>query len=816
MVATGVVRLGGMQSGGTRVLEAVDWARATQYLASEMPYPAEVSGTVSIDTTTGSITGTGSLDVLIDGTQRIAIVEGDFALNASSGRVTGDVAAGVPLGDYGKVGLSSLQDVSVDVATGEIHARGQATLTPVPGVSTVLSGTFVVQPKAFKLAYAGQLDLEAGSVTIPLRGVEAEIDFTNGYFSGRSSSVEIPNIGTIVETSTPQAEFVLDASEGRLKFSIDTGVSSSLTLGNITLSLGTGGPGFAFEINLSTGYFYLQVSSIDLGAGSINNVEIEIDPSGNILFEPEYTVPGYLSDPFYGQIRFAGDVSIMIPVANDGDEGGAWPEDEREPEQTASQSEKAVGLMLNVKGEQVIRVPDGDGFLWATNATLGIELSAGVATLGIEMGGTTSVYALGGDDPLLAIGLGVEGLALKDLGLSMPDALGNIALQPGQTAVFVYHLADQQLEGAGIYTYLGLEVTGQFTVTASTGMTVSGQLDVPLGGVHVGVTGALDWEGNLLVTGTGDLTWLGLTMASAGFTLDNDGLYVNGTVTIPAVGAAAVAGSVASDGTFSFSGMANVNPGGLGQMTAAVHWTHTNLTLAGTVQTPVGDATVSGTASASSFLLTGSGSLGLGGFTMAAASVTLDSATGLYAQGAVSVPGAGSVTLSGAIQKNGYFTLTGSGSLVPGGFQLASASFSLTKSAAGTSFQANGSLYLGGATVASASLSIGADGSFSGSGSVNWGGFTISASVSMSSAGAVTLSGSIAVDATYSGYGIEGTLSLSASSSGSVSAEIDFRAKLAGETVFSGTASVSSSGKVKFKACVCGWSWCCASVTIYL
>jgi hypothetical protein len=39
---------------------------------------------------------------------------------------------------------------------------------------------------------------------------------------------------------------------------------------------------------------------------------------------------------------------------------------------------------------------------------------------------------------------------------------------------------------------------------------------------------------------------------------------------------------------------------------------------------------------------------------------------------------------------------------------------------------------------------------------------------------------------------------------------------LAGYTVFSGEADVSSSGRLHFRACACDYSYCCVDVTIYL
>ena len=817
--ADGTVQIGGWQSGGSRHLQSADWRRAEAYLAGERDYHVELDGWVEVDMDASTIAGNGSLDVLVGG-ERIAIMDGDFELDAEDGTLTGAVNASVDLGPWGKVHLA-LDGAFVDVRTGEIYAEGEATLTPVPGLSLVLQGSFVVQPEALKLAYDGDLSLEAGSVSIPLRGVEAEIDFTNGYFAGKASSVEIPGIGDIVDTDTPQAEFVLDTEAGLLKFSVQTGVTTELSVGPVTLSIGQGGPGFAFEIDVTSGYLYVQVSGIDLEAASINNIELEIDPSGQIGFEPKYTIPGYLPGSFEGHMRFAGDVSVVIPVK--GEESASSlgsqqtvAEDRGAPGATGN-GDASVGLLLNVKGEQVIRVPGAEGFLWASNSTIGIELAAGIATLGLEMGGTTNVYSLGGPDPLLAIGVGVEGMSLEDLGLGLPDAFGVIAPQPGGTAVFVYDLDDQVLSGAGEYSYMGIETEVDFVLDTEE-LAVTGTLAVPLGGIEVEVSGSIDWyTGDVEIGGMADVTWVGYTLADASFSLSNDGLWVSGTLDIPLAGCqAAVDFQVQSDGTFSFSGTTSLNPGGWGEIaSASLEWTNSSLTVSGEIDTPVGEATVSGSVTANSYHFTGSGDLTFGGFGMATASVTLDSATGLYGSGSVSVSGAGTVTVSGAIQKNGHFYLTGSGSLDPGGFRL-SGSFTLKRDGSGTSFGASGSLELGGATVASAYVILEPSGAISGGGTVSWGGASVSVDVAVSSSGSVSLSGSIEIDATYSGYGIDGTLELSASSSGAVSGELDFDAELGGITVFSGSAVAYSTGKVKFSACS-GWPIeVCVSATIYL
>ncbi len=813
--AEGTIQVGGWQSGGGRRLQSADWHRAEAYLDGERDYHVELDGWVEIDTDAGTVEGNGSLDVLAGG-ERIAIMDGDFELDAGAGTLAGAVNTSVDLGPWGKVHLE-LDSAFVDVRTGQIYAGGEATLTPVSGLSLVLQGSFVVQPEALKVAYDGDLSLVAGSVTIPLRGVEAEIDFTNGYFSGKASSVEMPGIGDIVNTDTPQAEFVLDTQEGLLKFSVQSGVTTELSVGPITLSIGQGGPGFAFEINVTTGYFYVQVSGIDLEAASINNVELEIDPSGQIGFEPDYTIPEYLPGSFEGHMRFAGDVSVVIPVKGEEPARPSGSEksisEESEVSGSTGSGEESVGLLLNVKGEQVIRVPDDEGFLWASNSTIGIELAAGIATLGVEIGGSTSVYSLGGADPLLAIGVGAEGMSLEDLGLGLPDAFGVITPQPGGTAVFVYDLDDQVLSGAGQYTYMGIKSEVGF-VLDSEELAVDGTLAVPLGGLEVEVGGSIDWStGDIEIGGEADVNWVGYTLADAEFTLSNDGLWIAGTLDIPLVGCqAAVDFQVQDDGTFSFNGTTSLNPGGWGEMaSASLLWTNSSLTIDGWIDTPVGDATISGTVTADTYHFTGSGSLTLGGFTMASASVTLDSTTGLYASGAVSVSGVGTATVSGAIQKNGHFSLTGTGELTPGGFEL-EGSFTLACDDSGTSFSVLGSLRLDGTVVASAYVFLEPSGAISGEGTVDWGAVTISVGVEISSSGYVSLGGSIEIDGTYNGFGIEGRLELSAEGSGAVSGELDFGAELGGYEVFSGSATVSSSGRVEFEACLV----VCASATFYL
>lgn len=808
LISTGTVLVGGQQSGGGRRLTAANWHRAMARLDNAHEYRIEINGTVVITEGMPNFSGSGTVDVIIDETQRIRLIDGRFSFDEDTKQLSGELCPSVGLGEYGMVTLSGLVSATVDVRTGEISGNGQISLTPMPGLATVLEGHFAVHPAALKLSFAGDVGLLAGGYTIPLKGAEAEIDFANGYFAGKTwVDFPTPDLPPFL-VSGPKAEFSLDIESGHLLFNVQTGAELSLVIGPITMTLGEGGPGFAFEIDTQSGYFYLQISNIDLDVVTINDVEIEIDPGGGIEFDPRVAVPGYPSDPFTGHFRLAGDVSIMLPVA---------ASEQHKPEERWARwhrrhQPELVGLMLNLQGEHVIRAPSADDFLWATNSNLGIELSAKQASLGITIGGTTCIFDLGGDDPLIAIGVGQDGMALKDLGLGLPDAFGNFYPQPGQTVAFAYYLAREQLAGAATYNYLGLEAAVDFVLDVPHGLAVTGTLDVPLGGLEVDVTGRIDWDGNILATGQADLTWLDLTVAAAWFTLDNAGLRAAGTLDIPGVGSAVVGGQIDSDGTFLITGTATLHPAGWEMASAAVTWTNTELSFSGDIHAGPIDAAVAGTATATSFRLTGSGSLSMGSFTIASASITVDSTSGLYAQGSLNLPNLGSASLSGSFETNGHYLLAGSGTLAPGGFTLLSVSFSLEGGPGKwATLTASGMLVLANVTVAG-TFTISSDGSFSGSGSISWGGLDVSVSVSVTSGGLISVSGSISVDATYNGYGIKGSLALAASTSGEVSGNIDFEAVIGGVTVFSGSASASSNGKVRFRAC----ALICVTVTIYL
>jgi hypothetical protein len=281
-------------------------------------------------------------------------------------------------------------------------------------------------------------------------------------------------------------------------------------------------------------------------------------------------------------------------------------------------------------------------------------------------------------------------------------------------------------------------------------------------------------------------------------------LTVSGTLTIPNVGDAQMNGWLEADGRFRLTGSGTLSPGGFTLASASFTWTQTQLSLNGTLQVPasIGTVSVSGTASPTNFSLTGSASLNLNGFSIAA-SVTLNN-SGLFAQGGISVFN-DTLTMSGYIQTNGTFLITASGTKTLNGYRFASASFTLEKTTTSFRFDATADLKLGEKTLSQVTVHFNTGGGFSASIAIKWG-YTFTATLSVGSSGSFAFMTSAKnLNLSHKGYGLTGSYSLSVS--GSSSTNVSYNAsgtakvKLSGATVFSGSISVSSAGKitVKFK-----------------
>ena len=180
------------------------------------------------------------------------------------------------------------------------------------------------------------------------------------------------------------------------------------------------------------------------------------------------------------------------------------------------------------------------------------------------------------------------------------------------------------------------------------------------------------------------------------------------------------------------------------------------------------------------------------------ATVTLNN-YGLSASGSVGVADT-TVSMSGYIHTDGTYLITASATVAVEGYQLASASFTLEKTATSFRFQALGDLTLGSRTLASVTVNFSTGGGFSASISITWG-FTFTASLTVNSSGSFdfwTEARNLGLSA--AGCSLSGSFQLHVW--GADALHVNFYAggtasvRLAGATVFSGGIQVTSAGRI--------------------
>ena len=513
---------------------------------------------------------------------------------------------------------------------------------------------------------------------------------------------------------------------------------------------------------------------------------------------------------------------------------------------------------LNVSGESVWRLPFIDPDIpndelpsYGMNGSASFSVGEGPLSIEIDIGGISGAVVFNEERVYLG---GTYGLSLGKLvpGLDETD-LGNIGIGGNAAATFVYDWNPHDhrnlyigypglresypeghpgiLVGVGMYNYLGLQIDAKFLVdfdTSSTlaskmsvqdattgGIYITGTLGIPIADMElVSVYGGIDWNGNIYLSGRAGLNIAGYSLAEAEAILTNSSLTISGTVDLVDIGSAHVYGTVLANGTFTLTGSAELSPLDYELASATVLFNNSGLYVNAILHVPgdLANATINGSITADGhYHLEGTATLNIPGFVMSSAQIILDDQTGLYAAGSVSVPGAGSISMTGYFETNGDFEVTGTGTLAPQGIQIANASFTLKKEATLISFSGNGSVGLGSYTLASAEFSIDTAGNVSGSGTLTWAAFTISASFAITST-TFFLSASAALNLTVNGYGVSGSVSFSGSgspSSFSLSAHFSGAVVFGGLELASASLSVDSGGNIS----IAGFPYWCPTLS---
>ncbi|MBN1246629.1 MAG: hypothetical protein JXC32_03180, partial [Anaerolineae bacterium] len=703
-----------------------------------------------------------------------------------------------------------------------LRTEGRFVLWPSQGIVSL--GTETV-PITFSLTLPEPIGTE---VTFGSAFASLNLSDTLAFAGG--AALTIPDLPGGATISLPSAAFLVDFDAWHFLFDVDS--DFELALGSVTV--GVEGPGGAhFELAIESGYLSLdgefEVPPLELEGTLEIDLFSEIEP--DIWYTPTHTTSQIAG--FKGHYRVEATVPIPLPPPP-------------LPPGPAA---------LNITGESVMRLPfldpDLDPFeppSYGSNGTCELEVGIGMASLGFEIGGTSSAIDFTNKKIYFA---SESGIALGDLVEGLPAGLGNIGLGPKAQAEFIFDWdADSSeyiaytsaisaaytmpvtgstiLVGSGRYNYYGFQADVMFLVDFDLneayagdhvgGLYMGGSLGLPIDvGTPVSVTGGISWDGELLLTGVSNIEIAGHQLAGATVTLTNDALSLNGMLDIPGVGSATVDGNVTADGTYAFTGTAALTPGGFDLAGATVIFNNAGLWIDGQLDLPNDIATVAitGTVTPLAYHFEGTADLTLGDFDLASARVMLDSSTGLYASGALTVPNAGSVSLAGAIAPSGAFTLTGTGVLAPYDVRILNASFTLQRPVGGpTTFTGVGAVSAGGHTIASASLTVRSDGYISGAGTLSWSAVTASAwfVVDPADGGSFDLGASVSVNATVSGYGVSGSVTFNASGAAKgivVGATFSGSVTAAGYSLASLSLSVSSNGVIS----VPGFPYPCPSLT---
>jgi hypothetical protein len=202
----------------------------------------------------------------------------------------------------------------------------------------------------------------------------------------------------------------------------------------------------------------------------------------------------------------------------------------------------------------------------------------------------------------------------------------------------------------------------QFDLTDQ-GMTVDAPTILP-------VVGAADFTGSLTPDGTyalttplADFTISGYTLTHASAALDNNGLAVKATTTVPVAGDVNLTGDLTADGHYSLTAsVPTVNLLGftLNNVSATLDDAH-DLTLGATATLPVvGDVTFTGSATPDGqySLSATAADFALFGFTFSSVTATLDN-SGLTASADVTLPVTGHVRVSGSVTPSGQYSFQG-------------------------------------------------------------------------------------------------------------------------------------------------------------
>jgi hypothetical protein len=203
--------------------------------------------------------------------------------------------------------------------------------------------------------------------------------------------------------------------------------------------------------------------------------------------------------------------------------------------------------------------------------------------------------------------------------------------------------------------FLGYQLDEQKITWDNTGIHASGMLDTGI--ARAAISGEVLYDGTFELKGDGELDLGGFATGEAHFLLNNSGLQASASLDV--LGSTIdIEGYLYSDGRFSLTGTGALNVAGFTLANASFAVNNSGLSVAGRVSVLGSEAALSGwVRSNGTFSFTGYANLSVGGFRLSSWRLDLSNA-GMKASGRISALGA-NVELSGSVWSNGNFDVAG-------------------------------------------------------------------------------------------------------------------------------------------------------------
>lgn len=420
---------------------------------------------------------------------------------------------------------------------------------------------------------------------------------------------------------------------------------------------------------------------------------------------------------------------------------------------------------------------DGDPYQFGINGSFGLSTAIG---LGITLSRMTAQLALNEDDELEFITMATStGLTLSDIaGGGLPGDLG--AIGAGQTMLIGFDPSDYTMCGEGDFVFMGFTMPWAFEISPP--VNDADEFDITEGGlygafgIHLPLDfgyaegeGFIGWDGYFDFQAELDIELLAGMEMEGGFGLNTDGAMIWGDLELPAgLGELSASGELQSNGQFDLQLDGTLEVAGFELANVTGRARNSGVEVAGRLSLlGLGDVDVQGWVRGSGdFYLNGRLNITIpGGLQLANALVEVSN-IGVRISADLEIPSITTIKVRGEAYSDGYVLLSGSGSIGVGdALRVGPISLEFIRETGGTiTITGEGSITVAGHNIADVYFSIGTDGSFTATGSIDLWIATANVSIGKPAGGGVTMEASVSASLCAFAHCATGTVSIRYSS----------------------------------------------------